>query len=300
MALAKLMSLSGAKKNTEDATKNPIDHNKTKGTFVIGAGFGRTGTSSLQMALNKLGWRSFHMREALRDPSKMHLIINAAEKKLKLKSSNGSFDKDDWNKYVLNKDDFDWNDVFETDKDKYNATVDFPLCAFYLDLIKYYEPNYKVILTVRDNEDKWYKSVQTTIAKFEQLQHDHWFIRWLLYPQYKMECLTSGNIIFGGKYKENIYDDEKNAKRVYNEWIESVKQNVPKDKLLVYSVKEGWKPLCDFLEINDIPKEPFPRSNDSKQFLEILKTLKLVEQFVNYVSIIIIGIVSYFIINHFM
>jgi len=299
--------LGGSQAQLNDVTRNPIDDNKTKGTFVIGAGFGRTGTSSLQLALNKLGWRSFHMREAMKDKSKMKLIIKAAEKKLKLKKANSDgsktvFNKDDWSEYVLNKDDFDWNDIFETDKGKYNATLDFPICAFYLDLMKYYSPNYKVILTIRDNEDKWYKSVQTTIAKFEQLAHDNWFLRWLMSPQYKMQCIACGDIIFGGKYKSNIFDDEENAKRVYNEWIQSIKQNVPKDKLLVFSVKEGWDPLCKFLEIddNDIPTEPFPRSNDSKEMVKIIKTMKLVGNVVKYGLIIVIGIILYFIISYYL
>ena len=288
-----------------DSTKNPIDIKKTKGTFVIGAGFGRTGTSSLQLALNQLGWRSYHMREAMKDASKMQLIIKAAEKKLKLKepNSDGSktgFDKNDWDKYVLNKGDFNWNDIFETDKGKYNATLDFPMCAFVLDLVKYYEPNYKVVLTVRDDENKWYKSVMNTISKFEQLQYDNWFIRWLLSPQYKMQGLASGDIIFGAKWTENVYDNEENAKNVYNAWIECIKKNVPKDKLLVFNVKEGWNPLCKFLEIDDIPKEPFPRSNESKELAKVIRTMKVIGFFVKYGLIIIIAIIMYFIISYYM
>ena len=44
-------------------------------------------------------------------------------------------------------------------------------------------------------------------------------------------------------------------------WIERV---VPKDKLLYYDLRDGWKPLCDFLGV-DIPKDvEFPRINDGK------------------------------------
>ena len=39
-----------------------------------------------------------------------------------------------------------------------------------------------------------------------------------------------------------------------------VKSDVPADKLLVYNVKEGWKPLCDFLEC-EIPTVAFPHEN---------------------------------------
>jgi hypothetical protein len=36
-----------------------------------------------------------------------------------------------------------------------------------------------------------------------------------------------------------------------------------KNKLLIMSIKEGWKPLCSFLE-KDVPIERFPRMNVSK------------------------------------
>ena len=39
------------------------------------------------------------------------------------------------------------------------------------------------------------------------------------------------------------------------------------EKLLIYNVKEGWAPLCKFLEV-PIPKEPMPRSNDKGQFVK--------------------------------
>lgn len=46
-----------------------------------------------------------------------------------------------------------------------------------------------------------------------------------------------------------------------------VKRSVPRDRLLVYSVEEGWEPLCKFLDV-PVPAQhvPFPRSNDSKFF----------------------------------
>jgi len=37
-------------------------------------------------------------------------------------------------------------------------------------------------------------------------------------------------------------------------------QEAPKDKLLVFSVTEGWEPLCKFLE-KDVPEIPFPWKN---------------------------------------
>jgi hypothetical protein len=41
-----------------------------------------------------------------------------------------------------------------------------------------------------------------------------------------------------------------------------VMELVPKERLLVMSLKEGWEPLCKFLN-KPIPDEPFPRTNDA-------------------------------------
>ena len=37
-----------------------------------------------------------------------------------------------------------------------------------------------------------------------------------------------------------------------------VKSHVPADRLLVWDVREGWGPLCKFLEV-PVPNKPFPR-----------------------------------------
>ncbi len=37
---------------------------------------------------------------------------------------------------------------------------------------------------------------------------------------------------------------------------------VPREKLLIMDLKEGWEPLCKFLSV-DVPDEPLPRANDA-------------------------------------
>ena len=48
--------------------------------------------------------------------------------------------------------------------------------------------------------------------------------------------------------KEPSWDDE-SMKQVYVDWLEHVKNVVPSDKLLVFNVKQGWEPLCKFLNV---------------------------------------------------
>ena len=39
------------------------------------------------------------------------------------------------------------------------------------------------------------------------------------------------------------------------------------EKLLVYEVKDGWKPLCDFLG-QPVPDTPFPFENQGEDFIK--------------------------------
>jgi hypothetical protein len=46
----------------------------------------------------------------------------------------------------------------------------------------------------------------------------------------------------------------------YLRHIDEVKATVPAERLLVYSVTEGWEPLCRFLG-HPVPETPFPHAN---------------------------------------
>ena len=85
---------------------------------LIGAGLGRTGTLSLKIALEQLGiGPCYHMAEVLMDPSLGVSGVRAADGKA------------------------DWNSIFEG----FAATVDYPGCTFWRDLIQFY-PSAKVLL----------------------------------------------------------------------------------------------------------------------------------------------------------
>lgn len=60
----------------------------------------------------------------------------------------------------------------------------------------------------------------------------------------------------------------------YRNWNEEVIRSVPEDRLLVFNVKQGWKPLCDFLGL-PIPAKPFPNVNDTKNFQKVLRNIKV-------------------------
>ena len=103
---------------------------------VIGAGLGRTGTMSLKVALEQLGFGPcHHMTELPKHPERWPL----------------------WEGFFEGQP-VDWNAVFEG----YKSTVDAPSCFVYRELAEFY-PEAKVILTVRDPE-RWFESTLRTIA----------------------------------------------------------------------------------------------------------------------------------------
>jgi hypothetical protein len=71
---------------------------------------------------------------------------------------------------------------------------------------------------------------------------------------------------FGGRFADQDY-----AIRIFNEHTAAVIAAVPTERLLVYEVKEGWAPLCRFLDLAVPKDEPFPHVNDSASF-EAMRT----------------------------
>ena len=59
---------------------------------------------------------------------------------------------------------------------------------------------------------------------------------------------------------EGRIDDKGFMVQFFQKYVEDVKACVPTNQLLVYSVTEGWEPLCNFLEVG-VPNQPFPQVN---------------------------------------
>ena len=132
----------------------------------------------------------------------------------------------------------------------YRATLDSPGCDIYQDLIQLY-PKAKVILSVRDSDDVWWQSFSRTLAVQSTKRYE-----WLVYPIF---FLRANNILYRAITERWMRHAGMTTlgpaiHRVHNMDVQS---NVPPEKLLVFNVKMGWKPLCEFLEVS-IPQEPFP------------------------------------------
>ena len=70
------------------------------------------------------------------------------------------------------------------------------------------------------------------------------------------------------------FEEREHAIKVFERHNEEVKRRVPREKLLVYEVKQGWGPLCDFLGV-EAPDKPFPHLNDGEAFRGWVRRIRL-------------------------
>jgi Sulfotransferase domain len=204
---------------------------------VIGAGFGRTGTMSLKAALEELGFGPcFHMIDLLQDPERVPL----------------------W-QAAVDGEDVDWDEAF----DGYESTVDWPGCTFWRQLTQRY-PEAPVVLTVRD-PDAWYESTRRTIFEVREaamkgeLDVD---AASLTAPPEAMRMI--GGLIWEGTF-DGRFLDRSYAIDAFNRHNEAVIASVPRRRLLVHEIQDGWEPLAMFLGA-EIPDTEFPHLNDTDAF----------------------------------
>lgn len=209
---------------------------------VVGAGFGRTGTMSLKVALEELGFGPcYHMIELFGHPEHAALWEAASQGKP-----------------------VDWEEIFSG----YRATTDWPACSFYRELTKRY-PDAKVILTVRD-PGRWYESTYNTIYGLRSLISSPVFrLAAPLRPGLGRAARMNDRLIWQDTFGGSL-EDRQHAIEVFERHNDEVKKYVPPERLLVYEVKEGWGPLCEFLGV-EIPDKPFPHLNDADTFRRTIR-----------------------------
>lgn len=209
---------------------------------VIGAGLPRTATLSQKFALEVLGFPTYHMVNVLGDLSQVALWNAAA----------------DGNP--------DWDAIFG----KFEATVDWPGGRFYRELLDAY-PDAKVLLSVRDPE-AWDRSMRETVwdtlhgsSLQAHLSEARCWVDepWRDYIQLMHRLLWEGE----GTFAAYPHHEQQGLMDGFEAHTEAVRSNVPADKLLIWQARDGWEPLCEFLEV-PVPDQPFPRVNDSATYID--------------------------------
>ena len=244
----------------------PLPNSTTKCPFVIGAGLGRTGSSSLEVALTKLGYTTMHMRDYLGNKpfTNREILLEWAEAK---RSKAPDADK---RALAAAKQIMD---------NGFTATTDFPACLLYKEFMEL-DPNAKVILSVRSNAEAWADSVLATIGAVGPLVtnkppfkykpfNKRFFSQMYTYLWEEIGIAPYGTIDCTKPL------DRDALIKAYHEWIERVKKDVPADKLLIHEAKDGFEPICKHLGIPfDESLAKYPHLNDKEDFKKSLKKMK--------------------------
>ena len=205
---------------------------------LICAGMSKTGTKSVASALRVLGYTVYDAEEHW----KYHLdeYVDALEGK-QLPD-------------------------FATMYANVDAVVDSPSYFFWEEISAAF-PNAKVLLMVRDSEEIWLESLKKTMSIISSVRSS---------PSMRLGFLCTPT---GRKWRKRssyaykkagvnpdtfVIEDSVDKYRAHNARVQS---SIPRDQLLVYNVKQGWKPLCDFLGV-EVPDVPFPRLNVKSQSVE--------------------------------
>ena len=211
---------------------------------VLSLGLPRTGTASMQSALQILGYNhTTHGFDMISHPEVGTSWMEAVNAKF------------------LNKGKPYGRAEFDAFLGHCAAVTDMPCAAFWEELIAAY-PEAKIILVERNVED-WYQSFDVIITELFSRAAD-------VSVEYlePMVCgsriaLMSRKMIYGYFHANTPSQLRQNARGVYQEHYKRIRQAAPKDKLLEYRLGDGWEPLCKFLGKNMPEGIPFPKKNEA-------------------------------------
>lgn len=200
---------------------------------VIGVGFGRTGTMSLKVALEELG--AGPCLHSLQSPN-----------------AGGAQIATHWEQ-AANGQQIDWQRAF----DGWAASVDWLGARFYPQMLQAW-PQAKVILSVRD-PDAWYESCQASLHATRAIA------RSAEASEGSPTLLRAVDVAIWRDLFDDRFDDRDHALEIFQRHQLQVAGAVAPQQLLIYDIRDGWEPLCEFLQVA-APKTPFPHLNSREAF----------------------------------
>jgi sulfotransferase family protein len=204
------------------------------GLRVVGAGLGRTGTSSLKDALELLlGGRCYHMAE---------LFDREQDTPVWLAAARGE--------------PVDWHALLE----EYAATLDWPACSYWRELLAA-NPTAVVLLSTRSSPEAWWHSMEKTIVQV------------LSSPvaasdpaRQKRRAMVLE--MMAARFTPDVTDREAML-TAYERHNAAVRAAVPAAQLVEWQPGDGWEPICARLGVA-VPDEPFPVTNTTDEFRTML------------------------------
>uniref|UniRef100_A0A7R9WEY8 Sulfotransferase domain-containing protein n=1 Tax=Pseudictyota dubia TaxID=2749911 RepID=A0A7R9WEY8_9STRA len=219
------------------------------GLKVIGVGYGRTGTYSLTLALEELGFPCLHTQHLYENPEIFQMWTEEVFSP-SLESNHATLGEPDFDLMA---------------SQGWRATMDLPMALYYEHVLAKF-PDCKFILTTRDNSEVWFRSWNMLTKTITQpTQHFRFmsgirnldnYLRWLFSIVNRDDMYLTAPHPFPEQIKEN-------AIASYETHNTRVREVIPKGQLLEYNVKQGWEPLCEFLDVEHCPTTPFPKTNSA-------------------------------------
>jgi len=196
---------------------------------VVGAGVGRTGTHSLKIALEQL----------LDAPCHHMLEILGDPTQIPA-----------WTDAIEDSP-ADWPTMLSA----YRAIVDWPGGSFWPELSAA-NPDALVLLSVRDPES-WYRSASNTI-----------FLTFDNMPPEIAPWMDTVRKLLHDRFSDR-FDDPTAMMDAFTRHGDTVRAQVPADRLLEWTPGDGWEPICERLGL-PVPTEAFPITNTTDEFREMV------------------------------
>lgn len=194
---------------------------------VIGASWGRTGTTSAAAALEILGFGPCVQMQTMWERTDLAEV---------------------WARHYQGER-AEWSEVLGG----FGASVDWPGCWEWREFSALW-PDAKVLLTVRDSES-WYDSVLGSIHAWTAPGKD-------VGPPAVAELLARvWDEGFDGW--DRVFDRDRTIAR-YESHVDAVRRDCPRERLIEWRVADGWQGLCDGLGVA-VPDEPLPHLNRSSE-----------------------------------
>ena len=199
---------------------------------IICPSFGRTGTTSLEVALEYLGY------------GPVYSYFNCIKDTKLFK---------------------EWTEIFMLDDPlpflsahicSFKVISDFPICVFAEYIIKE-NPQTRVILTTRD-EEKWSKSI---LRLYNLFSRPDVVVAAKVSPRIKTVIDVFNKQVWPVIFAGGEWGEPQIAIGNYHKHIAKIKALTHPQNLLEYKITQGWEPLVDFLGLPEVPNIPFPRVN---------------------------------------
>jgi hypothetical protein len=140
----------------------------------------------------------------------------------------------------------DWRGLF----DGYAAAVDWPVGSFWPEVSAAF-PDALILLSTRSAESWWESASRTIFPISAKAAGTPWHEMW-------MELARS-------RFTPRL-DDRDAAVAAYERHNADVRARAPHARLLEWTARDGWAPLCRALGVA-VPDEPFPHANSTEEFL---------------------------------